>query len=144
MAQAAYMQFCGESRQCTVPSQRFNRNCAPDRFPRDRFALPCQACRVTSAEAIALLEKLQAGRITSEEALRAFQAAPVADLGFAQVDTHRSLRKGFPEVIYGEGKTPEQVARIALKIAEREQRFLVTRVGIEHVRALRRRLKRVV
>ena len=99
---------------------------------------------MTSAEAIALLEKLQAGRITSEQALRAFQAAPVADLGFAQVDTHRSLRKGFPEVIYGEGKTPEQVVRIALKIAEREQRFLVTRVGIEHVRALRRRLKRAV
>ena len=99
---------------------------------------------MTSAEAIALLEKLQAGRITSEQALRAFQAAPVADLGFAQVDTHRSLRKGFPEVIYGEGKTPEQVVRIALKIAEREQRFLVTRVGAEHVRALRRRLKRVV
>jgi NCAIR mutase (PurE)-related protein len=99
---------------------------------------------VTPTEAIALLEKLQAGRISSEQALRAFQAAPVADLGFARVDTHRSLRKGFPEVIYGEGKTPEQVVRIALKIAEREQRFLVTRIGVEHARALRRKLKRAV
>jgi NCAIR mutase (PurE)-related protein len=114
------------------------------RFPRDRFALPCQVCRVTSAEAIALLEKLQAGRISSEEALRAFQTAPVADLGFARVDTHRSLRKGFPEVIYGQGKTPDQVVRIAFQIAEREQRFLVTRVGLDHVRALRRRFKRAV
>jgi hypothetical protein len=96
---------------------------------------------VTSTEAIALLEKLQAGRISSEQALRAFQAAPVSDLGFARVDTHRSLRKGFPEVIYGEGKTPEQVVRIALKIVEREQRFLVTRIGVEHARALRRKLK---
>ena len=99
---------------------------------------------MTSTEAIALLEKLQAGRISSEQALRAFQAAPVADLGFARVDTHRSLRKGFPEVIYGEGKTPEQVVRIALKIIEREQRFLVTRIGVEHARAIRRRLKRAV
>jgi len=99
---------------------------------------------VTSTEAIALLEKLQAGRISSEQALRAFQAAPVADLGFARVDTHRSLRKGFPEVIYGEGKTPEQVVRIALKIMEREQRFLVTRIGVEHARALRRKLKRAI
>jgi NCAIR mutase (PurE)-related protein len=99
---------------------------------------------VTSTEAIALLEKLQAGRISSEQALRAFQAAPVADLGFARVDTHRSLRKGFPEVIYGEGKTPEQVVRIALRIAEREQRFLVTRVSLEHTRALRRKFKQAV
>jgi NCAIR mutase (PurE)-related protein len=99
---------------------------------------------VTSTEAIALLEKLQAGRVSSEQALRAFQAAPVADLGFARVDTHRSLRKGFPEVIYGEGKTPEQVVRIALKIMDREQRFLVTRIGVEHARALRRKLKRAV
>ena len=37
--------------------------------------------------------------------LQAFQAAPLADLGFAQVDTHRALRKGFPEVIFGAGKT---------------------------------------
>lgn len=99
---------------------------------------------MTATEAIALLEKLQAGLISSEQALRAFQVAPVADLGFARVDTHRSLRKGFPEVIYGQGKTPEQVVRIALKIAEREQRFLVTRIGLEHARALRRKLRRVV
>jgi hypothetical protein len=99
---------------------------------------------VTSTGAIALLEKLQSGRISSEEALRAFQVAPVANLGFANVDTHRALRKGFPEVIYGEGKTPEQVVRIALKISEHEARFLVTRVGAEHARALRRQFKRAL
>ena len=68
---------------------------------------------MTSTEAIALLEKLQAGLISRDAALRAFQAAPVADLGFAKIDTHRALRKGFPEVVYGEGKTPEQVAKIS-------------------------------
>ena len=99
---------------------------------------------MTSTEAITLLEKLQAGRVSREQVLRAFQAEPVADLGFARVDAHRSLRKGFPEVIYGEGKTPEQVALIAAKIAEREQRFLVTRVRPEQVRAIRKKLRRAV
>ena len=67
---------------------------------------------MTSTEAIALLDKFRAGQASRDAVVRAFQAAPLADLGFAQVDTHRSLRKNFPEVIYGEGKTPDQVARI--------------------------------
>jgi pyridinium-3,5-biscarboxylic acid mononucleotide synthase len=95
---------------------------------------------VTSTEAVALLQSLLAGKTTLAATLRAFQAAPVADLGFAQVDLHRSLRKGFPEVVYGEGKTPNQVTRIVEKIAEREGRFLVTRAGADHARAVRRRL----
>ena len=65
---------------------------------------------MTTEQAAALLEAFLAGRATRDEVLRAFQAAPVADLGFAQVDTHRALRKGFPEVIFGAGKTPAQVA----------------------------------
>jgi len=73
------------------------------------------ACSIalTSKEASDLLERFRAGKIRLAEVLHAFQAAPVADLGFAQVDLHRSLRKNFPEVIYGEGKTPAQVAAIA-------------------------------
>jgi NCAIR mutase (PurE)-related protein len=92
---------------------------------------------VTSIEAANLLDQLLAGRVSREAVLRAFQSAPVANLGFAQVDTHRALRKGFPEVIYAEGKTPDQVTAIAEKICEREQRLLVTRVSTEHVRASR-------
>ena len=60
------------------------------------------------------------------------------------MDLHRSLRKNFPEVIYGEGKTPEQVARIAAKIGEREQRLLVTRIDLSHARAVRKNLKGAV
>jgi NCAIR mutase (PurE)-related protein len=65
-------------------------------------------------------------------------------LGFAQVDTHRALRQGFPEVIYGAGKTPEQVVKIAGKLLEHESGVLVTRVTPEHARALRRRFKKAV
>lgn len=99
---------------------------------------------MTATEAIALLRKFRDGKTGPEQVLRAFQAAPVADLGFAQVDLHRSLRKNFPEVIYGEGKTPAQVAQIAAQLARREQRLLVTRIGPGHARAMRRILKRVI
>jgi NCAIR mutase (PurE)-related protein len=99
---------------------------------------------VTTSEAIKLLEAFRAGKTPREKVLRAFQAAPVADLGFAQVDTHRALRKGFPEVIFGSGKTPEQVVKIAAKILAREQRVLVTRITKEHARVLRKKFKRAV
>ena len=98
---------------------------------------------MTSKEAIELLERFQAGKATREAVLHAFQAAPVADLGFAQVDLHRSLRKGFPEVIYGEDKSPSQVAQIAAPNRRREHRFLVTRIRPEHAAAVRRKLKPV-
>jgi pyridinium-3,5-biscarboxylic acid mononucleotide synthase len=99
---------------------------------------------VTTTEAVKLLEKFRAGGVNRDEVVRAFQAAPVADLGFAQVDTHRALRRGFPEVIFGQGKTPEQVMKIAAKLFEREHRVLVTRVTPEHARPLCRRFKRAV
>jgi hypothetical protein len=99
---------------------------------------------VTASEAIKLLEAFHAGKISRGKVLRAFQAAPVADLGFAQVDSHRALRRGFPEVIFGSGKTPEQVVTIAAKILARERRVLATRVLPEHARALRKKFKHAV
>lgn len=99
---------------------------------------------VTTAEAIQLLDQYRAGNVARDKVLRAFQAAPVADLGFAQVDTHRALRRGFPEVIFGAGKTPEQVVRIAMKLLETDQRVLVTRVTPSHARAMKKRFRDVV
>jgi hypothetical protein len=99
---------------------------------------------VTTAEAIKLLEKFRAGGVGRDSVLRAFQAAPVADLGFAQVDTHRALRKGFPEVVFGSGKTPEQLVRIAATLVEREQRVLATRLTPLHARALRKKFRHAV
>jgi NCAIR mutase (PurE)-related protein len=99
---------------------------------------------VTTTEAVKLLEKFRAGGVGRDEVLRAFQAAPVADLGFAQVDTHRALRRGFPEVIFGAGKTPAQVVKIAAKLFEHEGHVLVTRVTSEHARGMRRQFKRAV
>jgi pyridinium-3,5-biscarboxylic acid mononucleotide synthase len=90
------------------------------------------------------LEKFRTGGMGRDTVLHAFQAAPVADLGFAQVDTHRALRKGFPEVIFGAGKTPEQVVKIAAKLVAHEQRVLITRITSEHAKALRRKFKHAI
>lgn len=99
---------------------------------------------MTTNEAAQLLKQFRSGRISEEKVLHAFQAAPVIDLGFAEVDTHRSLRKGFPEVIFGAGKTPEQVVRIAAEVLKREQRMLITRITTDHARVLKRKFKNAV
>jgi pyridinium-3,5-biscarboxylic acid mononucleotide synthase len=113
-------------------------------FPRDREGNLWQVRCVTTAEAIELLEDYRNGRASRDRVLKAFQAAPIADLGFAQVDTHRALRKGFPEVIFGAGKTPEQTVQIAAKLYEREGRVLITRITPAHARAVRRKFKHAV
>ena len=85
-----------------------------------------------------LLDKFRAGRVSRDTVVHALQAAPVADLGFAQVDAHRDLRQGFPEVIFGAGKTAAQVAAIAARLLRHGQRVLATRVTLAQARALRR------
>jgi NCAIR mutase (PurE)-related protein len=64
---------------------------------------------------------------------------PFEDLGYARVDHHRALRQGFPEVIFGSGKTPEQIAGIAARLLERSANLLITRsdrAAYECVRAI--------
>ena len=99
---------------------------------------------MTTTEAARLLARFRAGKISRAKVLRAFSAAPVADLGFAQVDTHRALRKNFPEVIFGAGKTSEQIVKIAAKLLEQGQPVLVTRITGEHARALKQKFKRAI
>jgi len=64
-----------------------------------------------------------------QQALAVQSADSFEDLGFARVDHHRASRQGFPEVIFGEGKTPDQVARIARAIVDRGHSLLVTRTN---------------
>lgn len=99
---------------------------------------------MTATEAKQLLDGFRAGKASADEVVRAFQAAPVADLGFAQVDLHRALRKNFPEVIFGSGKSPAQVLAIATKLIEREQHVLVTRITTAHARVLKKKFRRAV
>lgn len=88
----------------------------------------------------ALLAEVAGGTVAVEEAERRLAWAPVEDLDFARVDHHRALRQGFPEVVFGAGKTPEQLAGIAERIAARGEGFLATRVSVEAEAPLRRAL----
>ena len=68
----------------------------------------------------------------------------MADLGFAQVDIHRALRKGFPEIIFGAGKSPAQVLSIASKLLQREPHVLITRITPAQARAVRKKFRNAV
>jgi len=82
----------------------------------------------------ALLRAVRDGGVTPEDAAERLKSLPYEDLGFAKVDHHRALRRGFPEVVFGAGKTPEQIVAIAEKIAGRGQNLLITRtVSAVHV-----------
>ncbi len=80
-----------------------------------------------------LLESVAAGTVSPDEALFALKTAPFQDLGFAKPDFHRGLRQGQGEVIYGEGKTAEQIIKIALSLLENgEKRILITRLSADN------------
>ena len=68
-----------------------------------------------------LLEQVREGAVDVDGALERLRHLPFEDLGFAKVDHHRALRHGMPEVVFGLGKTPEQIAQIALQLLERSQ-----------------------
>src|SRR5918992_2128320 len=68
------------------------------------------------------------GSLSLDAALDALAFEPVEELPFATIDHHRALRQGFPEVIFGGGKTPDQVEAIAARLAARGDGFLATRV----------------
>src|SRR3989338_1765154 len=84
------------------------------------------------------LKGLKAGRITISKAIRDFKDLPYKDLGFAKVDNHRSLRRGFPEVIFGKGKTPEQIIRIAKRIIAHDGILLITHADKKVYSSLRK------
>ncbi|HXG87148.1 MAG TPA: nickel pincer cofactor biosynthesis protein LarB [Vicinamibacterales bacterium] len=86
---------------------------------------------MTPGELRSLLEQVQHGQLRADDAharlLADMRDQPFEDLGFARVDHHRAIRQGFPEVILGLGKTPQQIAAIAGRIVEHGHPLLVTR-----------------
>ena len=88
----------------------------------------------------ALLDEVRSGHVTPESAhdrlLQVLRQSPYEDLGFARVDHHRATRQGFPEVVFGQGKTPTQIAAIAERIASAGHSLLVTRTTPEAYQAV--------
>jgi len=81
-----------------------------------------------------LLERLRDGELSVDETIERLRLVPLARLGFATVDLHRALRRGFPEVIFGTGKEPEEIVEIARQLRDAGQSVLVTRT-VEEVHA---------
>ena len=98
---------------------------------------------MTPAELRRLLADLAAGTVSAGDAFERLRTFPTDHLGFARVDTQRTLRTGIPEVIYGAGKTAEQVAAIAERLAASGSPVLATRVTPEMAVAVQTRLANV-
>lgn len=89
-----------------------------------------------------LLQGVRSGRVSVQDAERTLRHLPSEDLGFATLDTHRAVRRGFPETVYGPGKTVEQIVAIVGKLHAAGQSAMVTRVGPEAHAAVRARYPR--
>lgn len=92
-------------------------------------------------ELLTILESVRAGSISPERAVERLKHLPFEDLGFAKVDHHRALRQGYAEVVFGKGKTPQQVAQIVralLQVKNSTSNVLVTRADEKTFAAVRR------
>ena len=84
------------------------------------------------SELMNILDDVATGKVTKEEALLAIKEEPFKDMGFAKIDTHRGIRQGVPEVIYGAGKTKEQIKEIVKHLQKSgEETVLITRMSSE-------------
>lgn len=92
-----------------------------------------------------LLEHVREGEVRVEDALDKLRSLPYERVGdFAHLDQHRAIRCGFPEVIFGQGKTPDQVVEISRRLAEKNDRVLVTRVTPEMSAAVQKQFPGLV
>ena len=86
-----------------------------------------------------LFEQVRRDRLSPDEAVERLRHMPFEDLGFAKVDHHRALRNGMPEVIFGQGKTPAQIASIFSRLAKHGGNILATRASKEQFAAIRKK-----
>ena len=94
-------------------------------------------------EILELFAGIKSGRVSEQEALKYLKNYPYEDVGCAKIDTQRALRNGAGEVIYGEGKTDDEILRIAEAIGARGQNILITRTNERVFERLREILPQV-
>lgn len=85
-----------------------------------------------------LLQQVRSGAVSPDDAVARLRHLPFEDLGFARVDHHRRMRSGMPEVIFSQGKTPTQVAKIFKSMAAQGGNVLATKATAEHFRAVKK------
>ena len=87
-----------------------------------------------------LLEAVEKGQVTSSDAFDDLKHLPYSDLGYANIDHHRAIRTGFPEVIFSQGKTPEQIRDIFLELGGRGGTVMATRATMRDYEAVKARI----
>jgi NCAIR mutase (PurE)-related protein len=95
---------------------------------------------MTESQIRNLLEEVRAGAVEIDAAITRLRHMPFEDLGFAKVDHHRAIRVGMPEVVFGQGKTPEQIVGIAERLAHHVPNVLITRASPEAAAAVQARI----
>ena len=95
---------------------------------------------ITQTWLLRILERVKSGELSPLRAVEELSVLPYEELACARPDHHRSLRLGFPEVIFGQDKTLEQIVAIAEKLAARSDRLLITRVSYEAFSAVKERI----
>src|SRR5215217_188185 len=122
----------------------------PDRIDRGsrgdlpRISRACRSGGVTAEQIEALLAEVAAGRIAPHAALEKLRHLPFEDLSFARIDHHRELRQGQPEVVFCEGKTPDQIVAICERLEAASGSFLGTRASETVAQRLRSRFPRLI
>ena len=89
-----------------------------------------------------LFQRVRRGKLSPDEAVARLRHLPFEDLGFAKIDHHRALRVGMPEVVFGQGKTPAQMAQIFSRLARHEGNILATRASKEQFSAVRKKVRK--
>jgi len=90
-----------------------------------------------------ILDAVASGQIAAATAFDALKDLPFEDLGFAKLDTHRTMRRGVPEVVFGENKTVEQIAAIGTRVTKTGTNLIITRLAADKARALKRKLPKL-
>jgi pyridinium-3,5-biscarboxylic acid mononucleotide synthase len=90
-----------------------------------------------------LFDEVRRGKLSPDDAVARLRHLPFEDLGFAKVDHHRALRTGMPEVIFGERKTPAQLASIFARLAKRGGNILATRADEKQFAAVKKKIRGV-
>jgi NCAIR mutase (PurE)-related protein len=101
--------------------------------------------RIMDSERIRkLLEQVRGGELGVEDAFSQLKDLPYEDMGFARVDTHRAMRKGYPEVIFCPGKTLDQIVKIFERMAKHDGRVMAARASAEAAEAIKKKFPQAV
>jgi pyridinium-3,5-biscarboxylic acid mononucleotide synthase len=89
-----------------------------------------------------LLEQVAAGRVSADRAVQRLRYLPFEDLGFARIDTHRNLRRDIPEIVFGAGKSVDQIVKIGQRMTAAGLNLMVTRLDQAKAEVVKRKLRK--